>query len=216
MAEPRFSPEHGHQFQGLLKTGDVYAINLQPEGLPFGPWALLCDLPDDDQAERLKSRFCAAVRKAAIVAGSPPRANLLDWWISRLAQKNRLGLDGLIQRSIELCEEFESASAEIAWKMQSPAAVTGLRRDHYPTNFLVPYWLYDVPHDTLPDPQAEFEYWQDHIRQGFWKLLGDLEKNGVPWTDGSIHDVRKRQPGETRLAFRNRIASRVSTRYEHL
>ena len=214
--EGRFSDEHRERFERLLKIGEVYAINLQPEDLPFGPWTIGCDLLDDDTADRLMARFCAAVRKAAITAGAPPRTNLLDTWISRLAKKNRLGLDCLIQRSIELGEEFESASAELPRKMRVWAATTGLRRDRYPTNFEVPYWLYDVPHDTLADPESEFVYWKDHVWQGCRKLLQELEKNGVPWTDGSIHDARKRQPGETRRGFRDRIAARVSTRYKRL
>jgi hypothetical protein len=218
MSEPRFSAEHRAQFEKLLKIGEVYAINLQPESWPFGPWAAECDLPDKDKADRLKSRFCLAVRKVAIAAGAPPRANLLDWWISRLAKnENRLGMDCLIQRSIELCEEFEEDSAELPWKMQL-SAMAGLRRDQYPTNFEMPYWLYDVPHDTLPDSKAEFEYWRDHVWECFRKWLQALEKNEVRRIDGSTytHDLPKRQSGETRPAFRNRIEARVSTRYERL
>jgi hypothetical protein len=212
MADPAFSVEHRQTFRELRAIGELHAINLSLEQLDFGPWSLGCDIDNHDTADRLKGRFRAAVRKAAVAAGAPPRANLLDWWICRLARENRPYLQGLIQRSIELCEEFEAASIEDGWNSRKPGAM-GLRRDRYPTDFIVPYWLYDVPHDTLPDPEGEFEYWKDHVWQGFSKLLQDLEKNGLLRSDGSVDDARKRQPGETRLAFRNRVANRVSMGY---
>jgi hypothetical protein len=213
MADPVFSNEHRAQFKQLLAIGEVHAINLHAEQFDFGPWVLGCDIRDHDTADRLKSRFRAAARKAAVAAAAPARANLLDWWIRKLARGNRPYLQGLIQRSIELCEEFETASVEYGWKMQRSDTAAGLRRDHYPTNFIVPYWLYDVPHDPLPDPKAEFDFWEGHIWDGFWKLLKNLENEHALGTDRSIRDLRKRQGGETRIAFRGRVRNRVSMGY---
>ena len=213
MGEPQFSAEHREQLRELRKIGELNAINLSLEQLTFGPWVLGCDIGDHDTADRLKGRFLAAARKAAFAAGAPPRANLLDWWISKLARENRPYLQNLIQRSIEFCEELEAASLEVGWKLRKSNSPPGLRRDQYPTDFILPYWLYDVPHDTLPDPKEEFDFWEDHVWSGFWKLLKELGNTHAVDEDDTVRDLRKRQPGEARGAFRNRVANRVSTGY---
>jgi hypothetical protein len=68
MAEPVFSVEHRQQFRELSAVGELHAINLSLEQLDFGPWSLGYDIDNHDTADRLKSRFRAAVRKAAIAA----------------------------------------------------------------------------------------------------------------------------------------------------
>ena len=99
-SDSQYSGQHRARFLELRAVGEVYALNLHPEYLPFGPWALGSDIRGDDAAERLKSRFRAAVRNAAISAGAPARVTLLDWWICRLVrEKKEFRLEGVIQRS---------------------------------------------------------------------------------------------------------------------
>jgi hypothetical protein len=221
MADPQFSGEHRAQFKQLLAIGEVYALNFHPEHLPFGPWALGSDnLGDEDASERLQTRFQAAVRKAAIPAGAPARVGLLDWWICRLAgRKKRFRLEGLIHRSIERCEDLESKSAEL--RLASPALgiEAGLRRDRYEVDLHPRERVYDHPHDPLPDPKREFDYWYGHVWQGLCKLIGRWDRprdGGDDWQspDGLIYDLRGRLPGEARTAFRNRVAKNILDRYE--
>src|SRR5690349_14595386 len=121
MSESLFPAAHRERFQELRKTGEVCAQNLHPECLPVGPWSPWSPVRDDDQADRLRARFQAAVQNAARAAGAPARVNLVNWWIGRLAGKRRRsGLEGLVQRSIELCELLESKSAEL--RLTSPAS----------------------------------------------------------------------------------------------
>jgi hypothetical protein len=216
MADPQFSVEHRVQFQQLLAVGEVYALNLHPEYLAFGPWGLGSDLRGDDAAERLRSRFLAAVRKAAISAGAPARVTLLDWWICRLVRgKKQFRLEGVIQRSVELCEEFESKSAELGLAIQASDIVAGLRRDFYPIDFIAPHRLYDHPHDPLSQAEDEFDYWRKHVWRGFWELVKRREAvlNGG---EQPVYDLRRRQPGEARIAFRARVLHRVSNEYHTL
>jgi hypothetical protein len=92
--------------------------------------------------------------------------NRLDWWICKLARgKRRPYIKGLIQRSIEYCEELEGKASELG---RLTHEVSGLRRDSYP----LVSWLYDHDHDSLPDPSDELEYWRSHIWQGYRKLIG--------------------------------------------
>ena len=109
MSDLPFSSGYKARFEELLEVGELHAINLHNQNLDFGPWQLGCDLTDSDNANRLKARFRAAVRKAAMAVGAPYRMNLLDWWISKLARGGPMGcIQGLIQRSAEYCEELET------------------------------------------------------------------------------------------------------------
>jgi hypothetical protein len=162
-----FTGQHKAQFQELLAVGELYAINRHGENLDVGPWSVEGDHDrDSDAIDRLKTRFCAAVRKAALAAGAPPRVNRLDWWICKLARgKRRPYIKGLIQRSIEYCEDLEGKAFELG---RLPNEVSGLRRDSYP----LISWLYDHDHDSLPDPRDELEYWTLHIWQRYRELIG--------------------------------------------
>jgi len=84
----QFSTQHRAEFEEML-TGQIepYAINQSAEPIAFGPWNVLVDHRDDALAKGLKRRFRAATRHAAIAAGAPPRANLQDWWIAKLAKR---------------------------------------------------------------------------------------------------------------------------------
>jgi hypothetical protein len=214
MADAQFSGEHRSRFQELLAIGEVHALNTHLEYLDHGPWLLGCDHNDIDMAERLEARFRAAARRTGLSAGCPARANVVDWWVSRLARGKRGPyLEDLIQRSVELCEELESNSAELGPAVEEVDAAAGLRRDHYPTDFPVPYWVYDEPHDPLPAPRDEFEYWNAHIWQGFWKLIEKLEQAPKAGAE-PLPDFRRRLPKEPRLAFRSRVAHRIEIRYD--
>jgi hypothetical protein len=87
-AESQFSERHKAEFRDLLASGvELHALNSSDSNLDFGPWRVYCTPEVDSHSEaRIKARFRAAARKAAIAAGAPSRANLLDWWISRLAR----------------------------------------------------------------------------------------------------------------------------------
>jgi hypothetical protein len=221
MADPQFSVEHRAQFQQLLAIGEVHAHNFHPEQKPFGPWVLGSDVRGgEDASERLQKRFQAAARKAAMSAGAPARVGLLDWWICSLAgRKRRSRLEGLVQRSIELCEDLETKSVE--GRLPKPAIGTeaGLRRDHYEVDLFPRDRVYDHPHDPLPNPKEEFDYWYEHIWEWFGKPTGlwggppsvEVDRQSP---DGLIYDLRRRLPGETRVAFRDRVAKNVSDRYE--
>src|SRR4051812_33699613 len=129
MGKSQFPSQHRRRFQKLLKVGEVYALNLNAQALPAGPWVLGSNPRSGDEAERLEDRFDAFVRKAAMAGGAPPRVNLLDWWIELLARREkRFGMEGLIQRSIELCETLESNSAEIPLDTYEQRIEAGLRR----------------------------------------------------------------------------------------
>jgi hypothetical protein len=208
-ADERFTGNHRERFKELLGLGEVNAINLQPEHLPFGPWVLGCDLQDPHTGDRLKARFRAAARRAAISAGAPPRVGLLDWWISGMVRHRQPYIQNLLQRSIELCEEIESSSAVSAVPLRRSDTTDGLRREDYETGLHLPFALYDVPHDRLLDPKAEFDYWEERSWQNFRGLL--KTPDGVVIAD-RVAD--KRLPGETRLRFRNRVHNRVLRRYE--
>jgi hypothetical protein len=67
-----------------------------------------------------------------------------------------------------------------------------------------------IPYRT---PTEEFDFWEDHVWSGFRKLLKESGNEHSLGTDGRIWDLRKRQLGETRVAFRNRVANRVSRGY---
>jgi hypothetical protein len=217
---PRFSGEHRARFKELLTSGETYALNFHPECLPQGPWVVNSDARGDDGTERLRMRFEAAVSNAARSAGAPARVNLLHWWIWRLAgSKQRLSIEGLIQRSIELCEVFESKSAELPFPSQGSGIEAGLRRDRYNVDLQPRDRIYDHPHDVLADAKDEFDYWRAHIWQGFRKLMESREtptetRFSEPAPDGLIYDLRRRLPGESRKAFRDRVAKRVKERYD--
>src|SRR5258706_3061096 len=129
---PNFSPDHRARFKELRATGEVYAFNLNPESSPWGPWIVQSDVHGEDGSERLVSRFQSAVRTAALAVDFPARVNLTDWWIWRLAgRRKRFRLEGLVQRSVELCEVFESKSAELRLVCPARGIEAGLRRDRY-------------------------------------------------------------------------------------
>src|SRR5450759_3174195 len=114
MGDSQFPHEHKAQFQQLLEDGELYALNRHIGKRAFGPWLVNGDGSDPDAVTRLKTRFRAAVREAAIVAGAPSRVNLLDWWIRKLARGKMLHfIEGLIQRSAEYCEELKSNAVEL-------------------------------------------------------------------------------------------------------
>ena len=105
-----FTPQHRADFQELLATGvNLYALNSGVEKSDFGPWTLMCEQGDTETKAQLMMRFRATVRKAAIAAGAPRRAHLVNWWIRKLALGPKLPyIQGLINRSIEYCQELES------------------------------------------------------------------------------------------------------------
>jgi hypothetical protein len=139
IAESQFSGQHKAQFGELLAMGvELHALNRHREKLDFGPWSVGCDQGDSDTRVRIRARFRAAARKAAIAAGAPFRVNLLDWWISRLARGQRLPfIQGLIQRSVEYCEELESNALELSPLVDEEKRLPGLCRDRYPCDFPV-------------------------------------------------------------------------------
>jgi len=214
LSDPLFSDRHRARFLELRAVGEVYALNFHPEYLAFGPLCLGSDIRGDDAAERLQSRYHAAVRRAAISAGAPARVNLLDWWICHLAGSARqFRLEGLIQRSVELREEFETRSSELGLPVRASGIGAGLRRDLYPIDFVTPHRLYDHPHDLL-DHKEEFTYWSEHVWRGFRELIRTQEA-GLNGGD-PVYDLRRRQTGETRVAFRARVAHRISMVYHTL
>jgi hypothetical protein len=183
-----FPVEHRAQFHELLRTGELHATNRSDELLDFGPWWVEAHQGDPDSSTRLKSRFRAAVRKAAIAAGAPHRINLQDWWISRLARgEEHFRIEGLIQRSIELCEELESEAIESRPTPAESAWQPGLRRDRYRVGFLEPFWLYDEPHEPHANPNVEYEFWKHHVMQGFDFGITQLADRALirrRWVDG--------------------------------
>jgi hypothetical protein len=179
----------------------LHAINLHGQNLDVGPWHLGCDLGDIDTAKRLKTRFRAAARNAAMALGAPDRVNRLDWWISKLARGRPMGsLQGLIQRSVEYCEELENTTIELGLAPTRPAGLGGLYRDRYPCDWDEFYVLYAGPHCSFSDPKAEFEYWTEHIWSGFNEEIARLDER---------YDRRKRQGNETREELKDRIRRRV-------
>src|SRR5690348_14941039 len=100
-----FSSRHKARFQELREIGELYAINVHDERPDLGLWRVKSDIRDSDLVGRLRRRFQAAVRRAAIDGGAPYRVNLVDWWISQLALGRALHfIQGLMERSIEFCE----------------------------------------------------------------------------------------------------------------
>jgi hypothetical protein len=216
LTDSPFSREHRARFQELRAVGEVFALNLHPEYLGFGPWCLGSDIRGDNAAERLQARYRAAVRKAAISAGAPARIILLDWWICRLAGSvQQFQVEALIQRSLELCEEFEAKSFELGTPLQTTEIQADLRRDLYPIDFVAPHRLYDHPHDPLAKPEAEFDYWREHVWSGITELVNRQEA-GLNGGEHPVFNLRRRQPGETRIAFRQRVSNRVSKTYHTL
>jgi hypothetical protein len=204
MSDSPFSREHRTQFQELLAVGELHAQNINAEYLDFGPWHLGCDLTDSDAADRLKARFRAAARKAAMAAGAPYRVNLLDWWIGRLAhRKPMVFIQGLIRRSAEYCEEMETRALELGRPLV-PDGPRLLYRDRYPCDWGEPWVLYGGPPRSFSDPQTEFEYWSEHIWSGFSEVLAKLDQMKGP---------RQRQEKETRQAYWTHVKKWVDLRY---
>jgi hypothetical protein len=77
-------------------------------------------------------------------------------------------------------------------------------RDRYPCDFGEPYFLYDGPRRLFSYPQAEFEYWSEHIWRGFDGAVGKLAELG---------GQRERSPKETHEAYRDRVRQRIDLRY---
>jgi hypothetical protein len=204
MSDSPFSREHKTQFQELLAVGELHAHNINAEYLDFGPWHLGCDLTDSDAANRLKARFRAAARKAAMAAGAPYRVNLLDWWIGKLAHRKPMAfIQGLIRRSAEYCEELETRALELGRPLV-PDGPRLLYRDRYPCDWGEPWVLYEGPPRPFSDPKTEFEYWSEQIWSGFSEDLAKLDQMQGP---------RKRQEKETRQAYWIRVKARVDLRY---
>lgn len=211
-----FSPQHRADFQELLAMGvNVYSLNSGIEKSDFGPWTLMCEQGDAETKTRLIRRFRAVVRKAAINAGAPHRAHLVNWWIRKLARGRGLPyIQGLIERSIEFCQELESNSLESRPIVDEEDARPGLSRDRYPCDRPVAYWLYATPHSVLRDPKEEFEFWSGYIWDGFnsgVQALADLPQRGRHWVD---------KAGEHRVELkddtRRRVGQRVKMRTELL
>jgi hypothetical protein len=213
MTDWEFSGHHKAQFQELLATGlELHAINIHEESLDFGPWKVLCDRGDPDTALRLKTRFRAAARKAASATSAPCRVNLLDWWISKLVRgQKRAYIQGLIQRSAEYCEELESNALELRPLVQEMEVAPGLRRDRYPFEHPVPYWLYAQPHRLLADPSEEFAYWDKHIWHSFDTAVEEivrLPRKRRRWVDKEgVKHCEARE--ETRRRLRNQVENRT-------
>jgi hypothetical protein len=141
-----------------------------------------------------------------MAVGAPCRVNLLDWWISKLTRGRPMGsIQGLIQRSVEYCEELETARLELGLAPTRPAGVGGLYRDRYPCDWGEFYVLYGGPPRSFSDPKIEFEYWTEHIWSGFNEEIARLDQ---------IHGLRKRQGQETRQKLKERIRRRVVALYD--
>jgi hypothetical protein len=213
----RFSQQHRLEFQELLAAKlELRAINSHPESLDFGPWKVgYLNGDSADPQHRMKGRFRAAAKKAAIAAGAPPRANVLDWWISKLAGGKKLHcIQGLIKRSADLCAELESNAVELRPLVGEIATVLGLRRDRYPCDEPVPYSLYAVPHLVLPDPGKEFAFWEGRIWGEFARSIDEVarwRRHPRRWidTEGKMHV----EPND---AARLRVRERVEKRTELL
>ena len=114
MSDSPFSSDHRARFQELRTVGELYALNSSEQRDEFGPWHVSGRLAGPDETERRIARFRTAVRRAAMAGGAPYRVDLLNWWISKLARGKRLmSIEGLIQRSVEYCEELEASVAEL-------------------------------------------------------------------------------------------------------
>jgi hypothetical protein len=199
-----FSSEHRERFRELLKTGELFALNSHDEYRASGPWHVSSDIRDSEIALSLKTRFRAAVMKAAFSADVPFRVNRMDWWISGLVRgKRRLSVHRLIQRSAEYCEVLEARSLELG-PPRTRSAEGGLYRDRYPCDWGEPYLLYDQPHAKFPDSRSEFEYWHEHIWRGFNDEIGLI---------GQLYRPRRRQEMETRMRYRERVKKRVELQY---
>lgn len=212
----RFSTEYKRQFQELLAQGiELHAINQHPERLPFGPWSIACDRGDGDTRTHLKARFRVHARKAAIEAGAPRRAHVLNWWVSQLAKGQRLPyIQGLIRRSIDYCEDLESNAAELKPIVGGERPVVGLNRDRYPCERPVAFWLYDESHEPFPNALDEFEYWKKHIWDGFEEAIAELVRTPRKrrrWADDSGNQIC-----EPKEETRRRLGARIEQRTELL
>jgi hypothetical protein len=205
MSDLPFSSEHKARFQELREIGELHAIGGNDQNLDFGPWLLGCDLTDPDTAYRLKARFRAAAKKAAMAAGAPYRVNRVDWWIGKLAHGQPLPfIQDLIQLSAECCEELEARALELGAGPTKPDGVGGLYRDRYPCEWGEVYFLYDGPPRSSSDPKTDFEFWTEHIWSGFNGIIAELD---------GIHSPRKRKDKETRNEFKDRVVQGVDSRY---
>jgi hypothetical protein len=57
---------------------------------------------------------------------------------------------------------------------------SGLRRDRYPFD----HWLHDHPHEPLPDPKMELDYWVAHVWRGYQTQIENgerLDRTGPAW-----------------------------------
>lgn len=213
-ADLQFSSEHKAQFGALLQVGELHAINGHPENLDFGPWQVGSHISDFDSFVRLRSRFRAAARKAAMAAGAPHRANLQDWWIAKLARGEKVpSITGLLQRSVELCEEFESKYLELPPPPEDARGPRGLSRDRYPCDPPTPYFLYTDPdHRPLGDADEEFAYWRQFIWEHFngnADFSGGIPSKRRRWTDDA-GKKREETQEETRRHMRERVENRTS------
>lgn len=213
MGRPGFTTDHKREFSELLAGGiELHAINCHPDKLPFGPWTIVCDRGDAATKARLKSQFRAAARKAAIAAGAPRRAHVLNWWVGELAGSQNLPfMQGLIQRSIDYCVELETNAAELAPIVGGENMTLGLSRDRYPCDRPVAYWLYDEQHQALPNAPEELEFWQQHIWKGFDESIAELVRHPRKprrWMDkNGISQCEPKE--ETRRRLRAQIENRT-------
>ena len=211
--DPRFSQQHKAEFKELLAEGvELHALNSSDSSLDFGPWRVFCKPGDPHSQDHIKSRFRATARKAAIAAGAPSRANLLDWWISKLARGKRLHyIQGLIKLSTDFCAELESNAAELRPLVDELNTVLGLRRDRYPCDHPVPYSLYTEPHRPLADPKEEFAFWDGRVWESFVRSIEEIasgRRDGRRWidADGVMHVEPNDQ---ARLRVRKRVERRT-------
>jgi hypothetical protein len=212
----RFPEHHKTEFKQLLAEGmEVHALNMSAASLDFGPWRVYGTQGDSHSEGRIKARFRATARKAALAAGAPSRANLLDWWVSKLARGKRLHyLHGLIKLSANFCAELESNAAELRPLIDETNTVPGLRRDRYPCDHPVPYTLYTEPHRPLADPKEEFAFWDERVWKSFVDSIAEVARGRRPkrrWIDkdGNMH-------AEHNDKARSQVADRVAKRTELL
>jgi len=211
---PPFSALHKAEFKELIMTGELYALNRNQDCLDYGPWFVECDHPDSDTGIRLKKRFRATARKAAITAGAPARSNLLDWWVRRLARgQRRPYIYSLIQRSREYCEELESNALEARAHVEEVSGAPGLSRDRYHSDS-VQYWLYSEPHCVLSDATQEVEFWEKYVWQGFDAAIdriGTGPRSIRRWVDEAGKKYQK-----TKEYVRRIVAARIENKTGYL
>jgi hypothetical protein len=212
-SDRRFSQQHKAEFKELLAEGlELHALNSSDESLDFGPWRVYCTQGDSHSEGRIKARFRAAARKAAAAAGAPSRVNLLDWWISKLARgKRHRYLQGLIQLSTDFCAELESNAMELRPIIDELDSTPGLRRDRYPCDHPVPYWLYAEPHRALPEAQEEFAFWDERIWGGFGRsieVVAGWRRERRCWIDAN-GSMQVEPNEEARLRVKKRVERRT-------